>query len=163
MTTSSPSTTPVARPWTQGIGGVALRTGLTAVIALVAAEVSVLAVVLGFSWLALIAAVASLAAGLTVWRRGLLPCAVVASAIAVPAAVAHHDPVRIDPSHGVLVVRPASVGDLQPSYRRGFGSVLVDLRRTSFGPGTVDLSARSDTGRVVVALPRDVCLNVRVR
>ncbi|MCB0882329.1 MAG: hypothetical protein KDC33_08975 [Thermoleophilia bacterium] len=162
MTTSPP---PSRRFWTDGPGGVLWRSGATAIVALVAAEIAVLLVIFGYGILALAAAALSLAAGLTVWRRGLLPCAVVACAISLPAASATRDPVRIAPrATGVQIVQPRTAAEIRPSYRQGFGALVVDLRRTRLpSGGHLSISARSDTDRVIVALPRDRCVNVRVR
>lgn len=109
-TTPSPSPHP-GRSWRDGVGGVAVRTGLTAAVALVAAEAAVLLVIFGYGWLALVIALVSLGAGLTVWRRGLLPCAVVACAVALPAAAATQDPFRMssgDPGVGGVVAPPSA-------------------------------------------------------
>lgn len=149
----------------RGAIGVVWRVIATGAVAIVAAEIAVLASVFGAAWVVLVAAAAAILAAATVWRRGALPVAAVACAACIPAAVAQDDPVRITPStQGIQFVQPMAPDQLGGAYRQGFGPLLVDLRRAQLPPGkAITLSARSDTDRVVVALPRDRCVDVTVR
>ncbi len=163
MPSPSPASPPVRSPLSRA--GLVVRVAVTVVAALAAAELGVLASVFGLVWVVPVAAVLALAVAATLWRRRALPVAVMVCAACVPAALAHTDPVRIAPgSTGAQIVVPASVADLAPSYRRGLGPLLIDLRTAQLPRGaTISLSARSDTGHVVVALPQDRCINVTVR
>lgn len=117
----------------------------------------------GLAGLALAAALALVALGVFAWRRAMLPLALCAGAIAGPAAVVAGQPERIDPSHGMLLVTPRTAAEVQPEYRRGRGPVIVDLRQLQAKAGTtIRFAARSDTGRVVVALPQNQCFNLQV-
>lgn len=148
-----------------GAAGVAWRVVATVAAALVAVEAGILASVFGAAWAVLVVAAVALAATATVWRRGALPVAAVACAACLPAAMAQDDPTRIAPGlQGIRIVQPLAPDELQSSYRQGVGPLLIDLRRTDLPAGqAVTLSARSDTDRVVVALPRDRCVDVTVR
>jgi len=113
--------------------------------------------------IALLTAIGILVVAFTVWRRAVLPLSVVAGTLAISAAVQASQPVRVHPSSGLLIAHPRTPSQISPAYTRGAGSVLVDLRdvvllsnRRTF------ISARSDLGMVVVALPRDRCVNLRV-
>lgn len=164
MTTTPPPPSP-RRPLAHGIAGVAWRVAATAAAALVAAEIGLLASVFGAAWAVLLAALVAVVAAATVWRRGALPVAAVACAACLPTAMAQDDPARIAPSlQGIRIVQPLAPDELEASYRQGVGPLLIDLRRADLPPGReITLSARSDTDRVVVALPRDRCVDVTVR
>ncbi|MEH3052653.1 MAG: hypothetical protein PGN13_01400 [Patulibacter minatonensis] len=103
--------------------------------------------------------------GATIWRRGMLPLAVISVALAVPAAWAAHADLRIDRSRGLLSAVPTAPGDVPgKAYRRGIGDVLVDLRDFTAPRGsTTRIAARADDGDVVVALPQDRCFTLDVR
>lgn len=119
--------------------------------------------VLGFSGVALVVALALVALGATTWRRAGLPLSLTAAALALTAAIVAAQPVRIASSHGLLIAKPKSPKDVKQEYRRGVGNVVVDLRDFRARPGSITtINARSDTGRVVVALPRGRCFNLRV-
>lgn len=123
---------------------------------------------LGLFGLALIALLGSLAliafAGF-VWHRGALPLALVAASLAAGATLAAASPQRMDRSTGLLAVTPRIGAEVNnKELTRGLGSVLVDLRETRLARGSsTTITARSDAGRIVVALPADRCVNLRVR
>lgn len=144
-----------------------LRLGATTGLALVCAGAGFLAGVFGLGWVALLAAVGLCVVGATLWRRAMLPAAVLAAAVALPAAAAALSTTRFEPSRGTLIAAPRTSDDLDPgrTLRRGVGPVLVDLRH--FMPTDESRStrivARADHGRIVVALPQDRCFDLRIR
>ena len=115
------------------------------------------------SWIVLLLGAALFA--LIVRRpKNALPLAVVAFGLCAGAANTNGKPGRIDRSTGMLVTAPATSAEAEAQpWRRGLGSVLVDLRETQLRTGSpTRITASSDAGRVVVALPQDRCVNVRV-
>lgn len=121
--------------------------------------------IFGLGGIALLLGLACVAVGATFWRRGMLPMAVFATALALPAAAVALGEVRLDRSVGTLTVRPETPQDLgDGTFRRGSGTVFVDLRSMRFAPGsTTRIKAASEGGSVVVALPRGRCLNTEIR
>ena len=138
---------------------------LTVAAMLIAAELGGLLATFGLAGVALALAVVALIAGLLIGRRLMLPIGLAAAALTLPAAFValHHH--RVARSAGLLTVQPAASSEIdQHTFRRGAGSVFLDLRKMTTRPGeTITVSARADTGRVVVALPHDRCFNLRVR
>lgn len=140
--------------------------GLVAIVGLTVLAVwaGVVLAVLGLAGVVLVLGVALLAV-VSVWaRRLMLPGATLALALMLPAAAVQHIETRIDPSAGALIVAPRTPAEVSSSsYTRGFGPVLIDLRRFSAEPGTTTaIRGRSDDDHVVVALPRDRCFNLEV-
>lgn len=158
-----PGPTAVLRAQLRAAAGWILRVLLWGIAVVAAASIGGPLAVLGFSGIALVVALGLLALGATTWRRAGLPLSLCAAAVALTAAVVAAQPVRIDRSHGLLIAKPKTPKDVEPAYRRGVGNVVVDLRdfRAPVG-STTTINARSDTGRVVVALPRGRCFNVEV-
>lgn len=142
-----------------------LRLGITLVMAALFAYLGVMLAVFGLAGVALLAALLLIGVSAVTWRRGMLPAAVLAAALALPSAEAVLETARFDRSFGTLIVRPGTPQDLiGERLVRGFGSVLVDLRSFRAPAGSVtEFSARADNGRVVVALPRGRCFNLEVR
>lgn len=141
--------------------------GLIATLSLAAfaAATGLVLSVFGLGGVAL-AAVALLALiGATVWRRGMLPLAVIALGLALPAAWAASGTEPLERSRGELHVLPRSPSDVGgKTFRRGVGAVLVDLRKFNAPVGsTTRIAAQADAGRLVVALPRDRCFHLDVR
>lgn len=141
-----------------------LAMGVTVAAMMIAAEAGTLLSTFGWASGALAIAIVLMVAGILVWRQAMLPIALVAGALAVPAAVTAHTQPPIDASRGTLTVRPASLAALDGKHlRRGVGTVFLDLRETKFTAGQrVTVTARSDTGHVVVALPRTACVNLQI-
>ncbi len=137
---------------------------LTTAAALAAVLLGILMAAFGLAPAALAAGVVLLAIAL-LRRRAVLPLAIVTAALVLPAAAVTLAQPPIDRSAGVLTVTPTRADEIDGrTFRRGTGSVLIDLRRMRIEPGrTVQVRARSDLGRVIVALPRDRCMNLRVR
>lgn len=121
----------------------------------------------GLPGVALGLAVVLIVLATTLWRRAAVGLALVATALATGGAT-NYDASglnRIDRSSGLMVSAPVdSAAAEKQELVRGFGSVLVDLRDTRMSTTSpTKIVARSDTGRVVVALPRNRCVNVRLR
>lgn len=140
-----------------------IAVAITSVCALGAAAFGILLAGFGLPWVALIVAVAAVGVAVLV-RRAVLPIAVVTTALALPAAAVTLAQLPIDRSAGLLTVTPTRASQIDGrALRRGVGSIFVDLRRLEASPGsTIRLRTVSDTGRVVVALPHDRCVNLRV-
>lgn len=163
MTPPAPPAGRVLRDSLKAAAGWVLRVLLWATAVIVAASVGGPLAVLGFSGVALVLAGGLVLLGATSWRRAGLPLSLTAAALALTAAIVAAQPVRIDRSHGLLIAAPKRPSDVQPEYRRGVGNVVLDLRDFVATPGSkTTLKARSDTGRVVVALPRGRCFNLEV-
>ncbi len=115
-----------------GLGGGAIVAGLVVVVgvALVAA-----AFVGGARWL-------------------VLP----ALAVAVPLAFVSAAGLDLDGGFGDRHVRPATVGELDGSYRLGAGELVVDLRDLELPPGDRRLSLAIGAGHVLLLVGEDVCV-----
>ncbi|MDO9357351.1 MAG: hypothetical protein Q7T55_26875 [Solirubrobacteraceae bacterium] len=143
--------------------------GLTVVItlgaAVCAAAGGVILAVFGLSGAAAALAGLLIVVGASVWRRGLLPVAVVSVTLTLGATWAADSENRLDRSTGTMVVEPRTPSDLRAGpYRLGIGGMLMDLRRFRAPDGSTSrIAARTDAGRLVVALPTDRCFNLRVR
>lgn len=142
-----------------------MRLGITLALAGICAFGGFLLALFGLGGVALVLAAALLAITAVAWRRGMLPAAVLAAALALPAAQVVLGEIRYDRSFGTLIVRPSSPAQVAGrDFVRGFGSVLVDLRGFKAPDGSVtQIAARSDNNRVVVALPRGRCFNLDIR
>ncbi len=145
--------------------GWALGMVATLALAAIAAVGGMVLATFGLGGVVLALAAMVLVVSATVWRRAALPAAVVATALALPAAEAALSSTRLDRSHGTLTVRPSSPDDLSDhTYRRGTGTVFVDLRGYHAPRGSrTGIAAQADSGRVVVALPRDRCFHLNVQ
>jgi predicted membrane protein len=61
---------------------------------------------------------------------------------------------------GDRVERPASVSELKPEYRLGFGELELDLRRLEVPLGETRVEASIGVGELDVILPSDVAVAV---
>ena len=86
--------------------------------------------------------------------RGLIPFALVLSALTWGALSAPLDQIP-GGDVGDVQVTPITVSQLQPDYRRGFGDVTLDLRHLDLSGSTADLPLSIETGMgdVTVRLP----------
>jgi hypothetical protein len=143
-----------------GLGVVA-----TVAIAGAAAAIGVTLTVFGLGGIVLVLVGLLTLTGATIWRRGMLPLAVIAIAVALSSTWAARSEGSLERSHGMLIVQPKHPGDIAAgTYRRGVGPVLVDLRRFNAPQGsTTRIAARADAGKLVVALPTNRCFNLDVR
>ena len=134
--------------------------GLVVLSALAAA-----ATLFGFGWVVLVIAVAVLAVVLLLRSRfgpawALLPVA----ALTLPAVAVATSGLRLTPRVSAATHAPATTAALSSTvYKSGLGSMLIDLRRTSFPAGGV-VPLRIDAGvkRTIVALPATECVRVDV-
>lgn len=141
-----------------------LAGAITVASMLVAAELGALMGAFGLGWGALGLATVLMLAGILVRRQALLPLSMVATALTLPAAAVTLTQPPIDRSVGTLIVRPTTLGEIDgKTFRRGAGSILLDLRRLEVPDGaTITARVQADLGRVVVALPRDRCFHATV-
>lgn len=137
---------------------------LTSAAASLAGGVGALLGVLGFAGVALAVGVTLIVLGATSFRRLALPLALVVTFLAIGATESVSEPGRISPNRGLLTAAPRdSAAAEHQELRRGFGSVLIDLRKTTLRKDRpTRITARSDAGRVVVALPTSRCVNLQV-
>ncbi|HUY21233.1 MAG TPA: PspC domain-containing protein [Acidimicrobiales bacterium] len=56
--------------------------------------------------------------------------------------------------------RPTSVSQVAPDYRQAIGTMEVDLRNVTFGPGTTHVTATVGIGRLVVYVPTGTTVSV---
>lgn len=120
--------------------------------------------VFGLSGVVLVLVAVLLVLAVWPWRRAALPLSVVGLALAAGGVVSTMNESRIARTGGLLLEQPTVADEVQGAdLRRGLGSVVVDLRHSRFRPGQhLAFSARSDAGRVVVVLPMDRCVDVRL-
>ncbi len=124
------------------------------------------ATIFGFGWVVLAVAAVVLLAALASWPRvgagwTLLPIA----ALVLPGLAMSVGGVRIDPESRDVAVAPRAVADIpRAGYVSGLGSLVVDLRHTTF-PANGNVSLRIDAGirRTIVALPTNRCVLVDLR
>jgi phage shock protein PspC (stress-responsive transcriptional regulator) len=140
-------------------------TGGLVLLVLVAAAAAA-ATVFGLGWV--VFGLAAIVAGLSFSPlRTKIPSAAVLLALAaltLPAVAVALSPLRLTLQSGQSIVRPKLYRDLsQTVYHSGFGTLLVDLRRTHI-PASGNTTLRIDAGlrRTIVALPTDECVRVRV-
>jgi phage shock protein PspC (stress-responsive transcriptional regulator) len=123
------------------------------------------ATIFGFGWVVLVIAAVVLVGALASWPRvgagwTLLPVA----AVILPALSMTVGGVRISPEIHDVAVAPQSVATVPAGgYKSGLGSLLVDLRHTTF-PAKGDVAVQIDAGirRTIVALPADRCVYVEL-
>jgi phage shock protein PspC (stress-responsive transcriptional regulator) len=120
--------------------------------------------VFGFGWV-VFGLAAVVLAGVLSWRRlgpgwALLPIA----ALTLPAVAVATSQLRLAPSTHAAVYAPATPQQIRAAdYRSGFGTLLIDLRHTSFpAGGTIPLRINAGVRRTIVALPTDQCVHVVV-
>ncbi len=102
----------------------------------------------------LAAALAVTGAGLVVgaWlgrARGLIVLGIVLTPMLLLSPLAEID----YQNFGQVTVKPTTVAELQPSYRRELGSLIIDLSDVRLQGESVELSARVDFGELVVVVP----------
>jgi phage shock protein PspC (stress-responsive transcriptional regulator) len=149
-------------PGTRGI--VVLAQACAACVGLATlAAVGSAATIFGFGWGVLAIAAVILVAALAGWPRvgvgwALLPVA----ALALPALSMSIGGVRLAPETRNVAIAPQSVAEIPGAgYSSGLGSLVVDLRHTTF-PATGNVALRIDAGirRTIVALPANRCVYV---
>lgn len=110
------------------------------------------AIVAGLSFSPLRARIPTVAALLTI------------GALTLPAVAVALSPLRLTFQSGQSVAQPTTYRALgQTVYRSGFGTLLIDLRKTPV-PASGNTTLRIDAGlrRTIVALPSDTCVRVRI-
>ena len=83
----------------------------------------------------------------------LLPFVLAASLISVPLTGGTGD-------HSFV---PASVGEIQPTYRLAAGQLRIDLSNTDLGGQSVPIVATVGVGRLVVVVPNDVTVVINAK
>lgn len=138
--------------------------GLVALV-LVAASAA-LATVFGLGWV--VFGVAAILTGVAFSPlRARIPQAMALLAIGaltLPAVAVALSPLRLSFQSGATTLRPRSYAAVDRAvYRSGFGTLLIDLRRTPL-PADGHATLRIDAGlrRTIVALPNTACVRVRV-
>jgi len=137
--------------------------GLVGLVLLAAA--GAVATAFGLGWV--VFAVAAVIVVVALSGRTRIPslaALLVVGAITLPAVAVGLSPVRIPLRAGPPVRRPTDVAQIQDTvFRSGFGTTLIDLRHTKL-PTSGTLTLRIDAGlrRMIVALPSDQCVHVRV-
>ena len=141
-----------------------LAIAITVAAMLIAAEAGIVLAAFGLGGLVLGLAVVLLVAGILVRRQAMLPLSLVAATLAVPAAVTAQQQRPLDRSMGLLTITPQTAADVDgKTYQRGIGSIFLDLRQMRAPSGRqIAVSATADVGMIVVAFPRDRCLNLNV-
>ncbi len=81
-----------------------------------------------------------------------------ALAIALPLAFVSAAGIDLDGGFGDRHERPATLAELQQSYRLGAGELVLDLRELELPPGDHPLSIGIGAGHAVVLVPDDVCV-----
>lgn len=158
------SATEDAPPVIRGLASAALVLAAGAGLAALAL-LGAVAAVFGFGWTVAIVVVVVVAATLIAWPT-IRPAWVLPplTALTIAATVMVVSSVRIAPTAATVIERPTTVASLPPDgYRAGLGDLLVDLRALRAADGSdVPVRIDSGTGRTVIALPTDRCLNLEV-
>ncbi|MBW3653370.1 MAG: PspC domain-containing protein [Actinobacteria bacterium] len=81
-----------------------------------------------------------------------------ALAIALPLAFVSAAGIDLDGGFGERRERPATVAELEQSYRLGAGELVVDLRELDLPAGDHPLKVRVGAGHALVLVPEDVCV-----
>ena len=84
-----------------------------------------------------------------------------ALAIALPLAFVSAAGIDLNGGFGERDVRPATVAELEDSYRLGAGQLVVDLRELELPAGDHPLKVRIGAGHALVIVPEDVCVASR--
>jgi phage shock protein PspC (stress-responsive transcriptional regulator) len=90
---------------------------------------------------------------------GLRWLIVPAIALAMAGGVAAAADLDVRGGVGERVYRPSSATDLRSNYKLGVGHLLLDLRRTDFGPGRHSVHLKLGVGQAEVLVPRNVCVS----
>jgi phage shock protein PspC (stress-responsive transcriptional regulator) len=139
--------------------------GLVALVLVAVAAAA--ATVFGLGWVVFaLAAVLVVVLGFNPLRTKFPTVAVLLTlgALTLPAVAVALSPLRLTFQSGQSIKRPASVQALGHTvYRSGFGTLMIDLRRTPM-PADSRTTLRIDAGlrRTIVALPSNACVRVRV-
>jgi phage shock protein PspC (stress-responsive transcriptional regulator) len=130
---------------------------------IVLALIAAVATVFGYGWIVFALAGACLV--LAALRRMsaswiLMPVA----ALTLPAVAVAASSLRLAPQAGTRVLTAQNASALSRTvYSSGLGTMLIDLRRTSFPTGgTIPLTIRAGIRRTIVALPHNTCVHVVV-
>jgi phage shock protein PspC (stress-responsive transcriptional regulator) len=84
-------------------------------------------------------------------------------ALTLPAVAVALSPLRLSFQSGALLAQPQTYRAVDRTvYRSGFGTLLIDLRRTPPPGGSATLRIDAGLRRTIVALPTDGCVRVRV-
>ncbi len=142
----------------------AWATGGLVVLVLVGA-IAAAATVFGFGWV--VFAIAATLTGLTFSPlRAKIPTVaalLTLAALTLPAIAVALSPLRLTFQSGQAIVRPQTYRRLnQTIYRSGFGTLLIDLRRTPVATGDATLRIDAGLRRTIVALPDNTCVRVHV-
>ena len=150
----------------RGIVLLAWATGGLVALVLVAAAAAA-ATVFGLGWI-----VFGLAAILAVFtytpfhtRIPTVAALLTMAALTLPAVTVALSPLRLTFQSGESILQPRTYGAVDSNvYHSGFGTLLIDLRRTTPIPPGAHATLRIDGGlrRTIVALPTDRCVRVRV-
>jgi phage shock protein PspC (stress-responsive transcriptional regulator) len=81
-----------------------------------------------------------------------------ALAIALPLAFVSAAGIDLDGGFGERRERPATLGELEQTYRLGAGQLVVDLRELDLPSGDHPLKVRIGTGHALVLVPEGVCV-----
>ena len=81
-----------------------------------------------------------------------------ALAIALPLAFVSAAGIDLDGGFGERRERPATLSELEQSYRLGAGELVVDLRELDLPAGDHPLRVRIGAGHALVLVPDDVCV-----
>jgi phage shock protein PspC (stress-responsive transcriptional regulator) len=143
----------------------AWATGGLVLLVLVAAAAAA-ATVFGLGWVVfgLAAIVAAISFSPLRTRIPSIAVLLALGALTLPAVAVALSPLRLTFQSGQSIVRPKLYRDLgQSVYHTGFGTLLIDLRRTQV-PASGNTTVRIDAGlrRTIVALPTNECVRVRV-
>ncbi len=138
-----------------GLVGVVLVAGLSAA-----------ATVFGLGWIVVGLAGVLLVFALSPLGKRVPPIAalITVAALSLPAVAVALSPLRLSLQDGASVSQPATAAAAQDTvYRSGFGTQLIDLRRTALpSTGTVTIHVDAGLRRTIVALPSDTCVRVTI-
>jgi phage shock protein PspC (stress-responsive transcriptional regulator) len=81
-----------------------------------------------------------------------------ALAVALPLAFVSAADIDLDGGFGERRERPATVAELEQTYRLGAGELVVDLRELDLPSGDHPLKVRIGAGHALVLVPEDVCV-----
>lgn len=153
-----------APPLVRGLASAALLLAACAGLGALAL-LGAVAAVFGFGWTVAVAVAVLVVGTLVAWPT-IRPAWVLPplAALGLAATVVAASGVRIDPSTKTSIVRPTTPAALpQDGYRAGLGDLLVDLRALRpAAKATVPIRIETGTGRTVVALPTNRCVNLEV-
>jgi phage shock protein PspC (stress-responsive transcriptional regulator) len=144
----------------------AWATGGLVALVLVAAGAAA-ATVFGLGWIVFVLATVVTGLSFSPLRRRIPSVAALLTvgALTLPAVAVALSPLRLSFQSGESLVHPHRYRTVdQTVYRSGFGTLLVDLRRTKPLPPDGSATLRIDAGlrRTIVALPTNQCVRVRV-